>query len=583
MNVSLAIEGDAYLLDGRAPGNFRLSVLPDLVVIDGELLLETVVGVALYEIWWDGTASAPTKYYLRAVDGVEIKTDTIALGLAAQAGWRVTSDPYFVDINLQSAGARAVNQNQYASGMFVIDVGGGAVDYSIDPSITLQSQAGRYLLTQDNPTGQRNSTWGPLWIDRIPRIDMSDPVTAWAMSVDVTAVSVVVPEALRPVTPEWASPGQVTTFSFETDDVQVFTDDSGNFLADTRARFTDLVAVIVEPALIDKVIDLYAGGPFGAAALTNLNAARETVSFTGGFRERVSTIIERLLSTDDLPGAEAAWGNFNDWLDGELTARIGSDAASRYSGMSIGLGETQSSAFSFGIGSLSGYVNRDVLIGSDGSDKLFGNGGDDSISGGGGNDTIDGGTGNDTINGGAGIDSAVYQLPRVDHTLTATGQGAYTVATRSGAASTDTLVGIERLQFSDVSVALDLGGNAGAVAKILGAVFGKAEVANVVYAGIGLHYIDGGMSYESLVQLAIDARLGAGASHGAVVELLYTNVVGVPPGAADRGYFVGLLDSGAYTVAGLGVLAADIDLNVANVNLLGLAQQGLEYATYLGG
>ena len=30
-------------------------------------------------------------------------------------------------------------------------------------------------------------------------------------------------------------------------------------------------------------------------------------------------------------------------------------------------------------------------------------------------------------------------------------------------------------------------------------------------------------------------------------------------------------------------MAADIDLNVANINLVGLANTGLEYAPYLGG
>ncbi len=46
-------------------------------------------------------------------------------------------------------------------------------------------------------------------------------------------------------------------------------------------------------------------------------------------------------------------------------------------------------------------------------------------------------------------------------------------------------------------------------------------MANEGYRGIGLYFIDGGMSYESLMQLAIDARLGAGASPQAVVDLLY--------------------------------------------------------------
>jgi hypothetical protein len=73
---------------------------------------------------------------------------------------------------------------------------------------------------------------------------------------------------------------------------------------------------------------------------------------------------------------------------------------------------------------------------------------------------------------------------------------------------------------------LDLSGNAGNVARILGAVFGKAAVANETYAGIGLYYMDGGMSYEGLMQLAINARLGGGASHRAIVGPLQTNVVG---------------------------------------------------------
>ena len=147
---------------------------------------------------------------------------------------------------------------------------------------------------------------------------------------------------------------------------------------------------------------------------------------------------------------------------------------------------------------------------------------------------------------------------------------------------TDTLANIERLKFEDASVAVDLSGLAGSVAKILGSVFGKAEVSNKAYVGIGLFYSDGGMSYENLMQLAIDARLGAGASHQAVVDLLYTNVVGVAPPEADRAYFVGLLDSKAFTVAGLGVMAADTDLNKVNIDLVGLANQGLEYVPFTG-
>lgn len=228
-------------------------------------------------------------------------------------------------------------------------------------------------------------------------------------------------------------------------------------------------------------------------------------------------------------------------------------------------------------------------IGGDGNDSLIGNGaanylrgmrGNDSLNGAAGRDVLNGGAGSDNLTGGSDIDIAIYGVVRTAATVSKTTSG-HTVT--SAVDGTDTLTEVERLRFSDIGVALDLAGSAGTVAKILGAVFGREAVYNEEYAGIGLYYIDGGMTYESLMQLAIDARLGAGASHEAVVDLLYTNVVGVPPGDADQAYFVALLDSNVYTVASLGVMAADIDLNLVNIDLVGLTQQGLEYAPYEGG
>jgi hypothetical protein len=147
----------------------------------------------------------------------------------------------------------------------------------------------------------------------------------------------------------------------------------------------------------------------------------------------------------------------------------------------------------------------------------------------------------------------------------------------SGADGSDTLEHIERLQFSDINVALDIGGNAGTVAKILGAVFGSSSVSNEVYVGIGLDFADGGMTYEALVQLALDFRLGAGASHAAVVDLLYTNIAGVAPDAGTAAYYTGLLDNGTYTNATLTVMAAETIYNASNINLTGLALTGLEF------
>ncbi len=142
---------------------------------------------------------------------------------------------------------------------------------------------------------------------------------------------------------------------------------------------------------------------------------------------------------------------------------------------------------------------------------------------------------------------------------------------------------VEKIKFLDLSVAWDLNGDAGEVAKTLGAVFGKDAVNNKSFAGIGLHFVDDlNFSYPSLMELAINARLGANATHAQVVDLLYTNVVGQAPDAATRKTFTDLLDNGTFTVGGLGVLAADTELNQVNINLVGLAQTGLEYTPFSG-
>lgn len=146
-----------------------------------------------------------------------------------------------------------------------------------------------------------------------------------------------------------------------------------------------------------------------------------------------------------------------------------------------------------------------------------------------------------------------------------------------------TWLNVEKLNFLDLSVAWDLYGNSGQVAKTLGAVFGKDAVNNKSFVGIGLHFVDElNFSYASLMELAINARLGANASSAQVVDLLYTNVVGQEPDATTRKAFTDLLDNGTFTVSGLGVLAADTEMNKVNINLVGLAQTGLEYTPFNG-
>lgn len=201
------------------------------------------------------------------------------------------------------------------------------------------------------------------------------------------------------------------------------------------------------------------------------------------------------------------------------------------------------------------------------------------ISGGAGADVLTGFGGDDTLIGKEDTDAAIYINNSAEYDTKKNIDGTWAVKQKnSGSNGTDTLLNIERIKFSDISLALDLDGNAGITAKILGAVFGQESVSNKTYVGIGLSLLDGGMSYEALMQLAINAAVGTNvANYTAVVDLLYENVVGFAPSTAEEIYFVGLLDSGAYTVASIGVMAADTALNQANVDLVGLSQTGLEY------
>jgi hypothetical protein len=133
---------------------------------------------------------------------------------------------------------------------------------------------------------------------------------------------------------------------------------------------------------------------------------------------------------------------------------------------------------------------------------------------------------------------------------------------------------VERIIFIDQGIAYDLTGNAGTTAKILSAVFGKESLSNKNYVGIGLHFLDSGWTYDNLAGLALDA---AGAkTNDQIVSLLWTNVIGTKPTAADKAPFITLLENGM-TAGALAHLAADTSFNATNINLVGLAQTGIEF------
>ncbi len=210
----------------------------------------------------------------------------------------------------------------------------------------------------------------------------------------------------------------------------------------------------------------------------------------------------------------------------------------------------------------------------DADDQLLGEGGPERLLGLSGNDRLKGGGGDDQLVGGSGLDKALFDGKLAQYQIQA---GGLSVRDLLGSEGSDVLEGVERLVFADRALAFDFSGHASTVARILGAVFGSASVKNAEYAGIGLSLLDGGMSTSSLLALALEVRLGPGYSHASEVTLLFQNLLGRAPDSDELGFFVGSLTRGEYTHVSLAQMAADLELNALNINLVGLAQDGLPY------
>ncbi|HSH90937.1 MAG TPA: hypothetical protein VK996_13205, partial [Ramlibacter sp.] len=207
---------------------------------------------------------------------------------------------------------------------------------------------------------------------------------------------------------------------------------------------------------------------------------------------------------------------------------------------------------------------------------LHGAGGDDLIEAREGNETIIASSGNDTVDGGAGFDVMRFQgaLGDFDH------EGGLDGLRISGGSTDSLLEGIERVQFSDASIALDMDGAAGSVARILGVVFGAAAASQPAWVGIGLSLADGGMSETTLMTLALEVGLGAGASNAQVVSLLYQNLAGEAPTQDIIDFFSGEIEQGTYTQVSLALLAASLPLNLQLIGMSEMEMEGVVYVPY---
>jgi hypothetical protein len=195
------------------------------------------------------------------------------------------------------------------------------------------------------------------------------------------------------------------------------------------------------------------------------------------------------------------------------------------------------------------------------------------------NDVIKGQPGTDFFDGGLGLDTVVYSGPMERYSITKSGNR-YVVSEPTGSDDTDYLTNIERLQFSNGKVALDLAGNAGEAARLIGALLGPTYVKDKALAGIVIGLLDQNYAPQTIAALGLNTSMYLGlagsASNEDFVKHVFQNVTGRAPASTELQTYVSMLSTGT-SQAALAVMAADTEFTAAQIGLTGLMLYGWEF------
>ncbi len=268
------------------------------------------------------------------------------------------------------------------------------------------------------------------------------------------------------------------------------------------------------------------------------------------------------IPVDAAVGSITQWGDFN--ADGKLefiAFRPSDSSTGALTTYHFNVFELLAPAFGDSLVK-TGTSENDILVGSAEANILNGRGG------------------NDYLDGGAGLDIAFFSGTRDDHSLTKSGQDWIVSSTADG---TDTLKNIERLKFSDVTVALDVAGTAGQAYRIYQAAFNRAPDA----AGLGywISVMDSGATLNNIAQSFVDspefkALYGTNPTNAQVVAKMYDNVLHRTPDQAGYDYWVGVLSRGEASVAAVLATFGESPENVAA--LVGVVGDGFVFTPYGG-
>ena len=239
-------------------------------------------------------------------------------------------------------------------------------------------------------------------------------------------------------------------------------------------------------------------------------------------------------------------------------------------------------------------AQRNLIISADTFiEKVIGTNSDDVLKGNYQNNQFTPGSGNDLVDGFSGFDEVNYLEKKSTYSLyKSEWTGDWICEDKSFILGSDTLKNIERIHFADTSVALDMEGNAGTVAKTLALTFGAGMLKDKAIAGIALYYMDDlDYDFSRLMELGLAIRLGAAPTQSAFIDLLFSGLYGKSPTSAQTQVVSNLLKGMSQTQ--LAVMSVQYEkpylLNAAlnvdweskiSTELVGLANSGFEYIVF---
>jgi Ca2+-binding RTX toxin-like protein len=220
-----------------------------------------------------------------------------------------------------------------------------------------------------------------------------------------------------------------------------------------------------------------------------------------------------------------------------------------------------------------------IIDGGAGDDVLDGAAGDDKLVGGVGNDKLTGGAGNDRIEGSDGLDTAVLAGPMSGFTL-AHGADGWTVTDKAGSLGVDTLVGVERLAFSDGGLALDIDGAAAQAYRLYAAAFNRTPDAGGL--GYWLAALDRGMSLDTIAAMftqndEFTKMYGATRSAESFLDTVYHNILHRPADPDGFQFWAKAMHNG-WTEGQVLALFSESAENKAQV--VGQIEHGIAYQPY---